>query len=352
MKQGRMFAGALICAISLLTSFMLPQQVSSAEKGTFSGAKPTEYPEWFKESFLEFADDIAESTEQGKRVLLFFHQDGCPYCNALVERNLSQKDIVEKIQGNFDVIELNIWGDREVVGIDGSEMTEKEFAASVSVQFTPTLLFYDEAGQSVLRLNGYVPPRQFKVALEYVAGHHETELTYRDFLELNLPPPKAGRKMISESFFAQEPFNLDRSNGAQDKPIAVFFEQADCPNCVTLHHEVLVDEPTRQEIAAFDAIQLDMWSYKTKVVIPSGQTMTARDWANELDIAYAPTIVLFDASGNEVIRSEAWFKIFHTQSLFAYVGSEAFRTEPNFQRYIAARADHLMEQGIDVDIWR
>ena len=352
MKKRNLLAGAVACAFTLFASFVLAQHVSGAEKGTFSGAKPTEYPEWFKESFLDFADDVAESAEQGKRVLLFFHQDGCPYCNALVERNLSQKDIVEKIQENFDVIELNIWGDREVVGVDGLQMTEKEFAANISVQFTPTLLFYDEEGGRVLRLNGYVPPRQFKVALEYVAGHHETELSYRDYLELNLPPPKAGRKMIPESFFSQEPFNLDRSNGESGRPIAVFFEQADCPNCVTLHHKVLVDEPTRQEIAAFDAIQLDMWSNKTLVVTPSGQTMTARDWAAELGVAYAPTIVLFDASGNEVIRSEAWFKIFHTHSLFTYVESEAFRTEPNFQRYISARADHLMEQGIDVDIWR
>ena len=158
--------------------------------------------------------------------------------------------------------------------------------------------------------------------------------------------------MIPESFFTQEPFNLDRSSGAQGRPIAVFFEQADCPNCVTLHQSVLVDESTRLIIAAFDAVQLDMWSAKTKVVTPSGQTMTARDWANELGVAYAPTIVLFDAAGNEVIRSEAWFKMFHTQSLFTYVTNEAFRTEPNFQRYISTRADHLMEQGIDVDIWR
>ena len=49
--------------------------------------------------------------------------------------------------------------------------------------------------------------------------------------------------------------------------------------------------------------------------------------------------------------SEAWFKIFHTQSLFDYVHSESYRTEPSFQRYISARADHLIEQGIDVDIW-
>ena len=85
---------------------------SETSLGTFLGAKPTEYPPWFKESFLEFADDIAEAAEQGKRVMLLFHQDGCPYCNLLVERNLSQKNIVDFMQSNFSVIALNMWGDR------------------------------------------------------------------------------------------------------------------------------------------------------------------------------------------------------------------------------------------------
>ena len=53
--------------------------VSETSLGTFSGAKPTEYPPWFKESFLEFADDIAEAAEQGNRPLaVFFVQKQCP----------------------------------------------------------------------------------------------------------------------------------------------------------------------------------------------------------------------------------------------------------------------------------
>ena len=61
--------------------------------GTYYGAVETVYPAWFKQSFLDFGEDIAEATQAGKRVMVLFHQDGCPYCNALVERNLSQRGI-------------------------------------------------------------------------------------------------------------------------------------------------------------------------------------------------------------------------------------------------------------------
>ena len=53
-----------------------------------------------------------------------------------------------------------------------------------------------------------------------------------------------------------------------------------------------------------------------------------------------------------MIRSEAWFRRFHTQSMMDYVLSGAHRDEPSFQRYISARAEAIRERGIDVDIWR
>jgi hypothetical protein len=34
-----------------------------------------------------------------------------------------------------------------------------------------------------------------------------------------------------------------------------------------------------------------------------------------------------------------------------YVASDAYKTQPEFQRYISERADKLEAQGIHVDIW-
>ena len=323
---------------------------SELQPGTFSGAKPTEYPPWFKDSFLEFADDVAEAAERGKRVMLIFHQDGCPYCNLLVERNLSQKHIVDLAREKFDVIEINIWGDREVVTVDGVSFTEKEFASALKVQFTPTLLFFNEQGKAVLKLNGYLPPNDFLIALDFVANQKETEMTYRDFVRTQVVKTESQNSLLSEDFFLEEPYNLDRNQTNSNRPLAVFFEQKQCPNCETLHKQVLVDEGVREQIRKFEVVQLDMWS-NDMLTTTDGRKISARDWADSLDVSFAPTIILFDRNGNEIIRSEAWFKKFHTESLFDYVSSGANKTESNFQRYISSRADRLIEQGIDVDIW-
>ena len=108
---------------------------------------------------------------------------------------------------------------------------------------------------------------------------------------------------------------------------------------------------TQALLRAFETVQLDMWS-DSPLVTPSGEATTVRQWARTLGINYAPTIVFFDAQGQEVIRSEAFFKSFHVQSMMDYVASRGYEQESNFQRYISERADHMIEEGKDVNIWQ
>jgi len=88
-----------------------------------------EAPAWFKISILDLRGDIKEATAADKRVMIYFGQNGCPYCKRLMEVNFKEKDIVDKMNIYFDAIEINIFGDRDVTWIDGKTRTEKEFTA-------------------------------------------------------------------------------------------------------------------------------------------------------------------------------------------------------------------------------
>ncbi|PWQ95445.1 thioredoxin family protein [Leucothrix pacifica] len=322
--------------------------------GQYLGAKPTEYPDWFKDSFLEFKDDVAEAAEEGKRLAIIFHQDNCPYCNLLVERNLSQHDIQQQMKDKLDVISINMWGARELVSVGGKTYTESEFSAALRVQYTPTILFFNEAGKLALRLNGYLQPPEFKRALDYVTGKHETKQSYAAYIAENRVE-SANEELNKQAFFEavakDKPIDLDLPETGYDKPLAIFFEQTSCPNCDVLHNNVLTDADTKAIIEQFRNVQLDMWS-DTAITTPQGEQTTAKKWAEKLGINYAPSIVLFDKQGEEVIRIEAMFKSFHTQSVFDYVLSEGYKTQPSFQRYITHRADVIRETGKDVDLWK
>ena len=339
-------AGRILVVLGLMC--LLPQSGFSSEQkmGKFHGAITAEKPDWFKESFLEFEEDVAEAAVAGRRVMLYFHQDGCPYCARLVQENFTDPELKAYIIENFDGISLNMWGDREVVSVGGRDFTEKTFAQALKVQYTPTLVFLDERGKVALRLNGYYPPQDFRAALDYVAKKLEGKTSFAQYRLDQLAA--ASGSLIGEDFYLDSS-RLDELAANSDKPLAVYFESKDCGECKTMHERILTDEATRKLVLQANNVQLDVGSDQP-LTTPAGKSTSARKWAQELGISYTPSVVFFE-DGKEVMRISAFLKTFHFQSVYAYVLEQAYLREPEFQRYISARADHIRESGFDADIW-
>ncbi|MBX2884112.1 MAG: thioredoxin fold domain-containing protein [Granulosicoccus sp.] len=366
-QKSRAWYATLPAALTLITLLTVPllafsqsaestetestetEPTENGERGQFLGAQETQYPDWFKTSFLELEEDVAEAAEAGKRLMILFHQDNCPYCNAFVEKNLAQKDIEDTLKDKFDVIEINMWGDREVASVQGNIYTEKTFAQALNVQFTPTVLFLTESGELSLRINGYYDPDRFRLALDFVSGQMEKTTTFDEFVRQQESAPSA-KSLVDRPYFTGPVTDLTQRPGKGQKPLLLFFEQGSCRNCETLHDTILSKKSSRELLAEFDVYQIDIWG-REKFTTAEGQTVTGRELSSELGVSYAPTLILYSAEGEEVIRSEAWFKSFHTQSILDYVASEAWHEQPSFQRYLSTRAEHIQEQGTDVNIF-
>jgi len=334
--------------LCVLVSTLLAAAPGAAAENFNPSPHAIDIPLWFKTSFLDFREDIAESTRQGKRLIAYFGQDGCPYCRELMRASFGQKDIADKARKHFDIVALNIWGDREVAGLDRSTYSEKSFAAFMKVQFTPTLLFFDEHGKVVLRLNGYYPPHKFAAALDYVAGRHESRTAFAAYLAENAREQASGR-LHDEPFFMRPPHDLARSPKA-GRPLAVFFEQKVCAACDELHGTALKRKSLRSLLGTFDIARLELFG-QGRVVTPDARPLTEDRWARELNVAYTPSIIFFDGGGKEIHRVEGYVRPFHLESSFAYVGSGAYRKEPSFQRYIQRRAESIRKAGGTVEIW-
>jgi thioredoxin-related protein len=309
-----------------------------------------EQPAWFKSSFLDLGEDVTEAAEEGRRVLLYFYQDGCPYCAKLLQDNFGQRTISEKTQKHFDVITVNMWGDREVTDLQGQVMTEKSFAVSMKVMFTPTLLFLNEQGEVLLRINGYYAPHKLDLALDYVAGRYEKQGAFRDYLAQNNPAPASGKLHVQPEYL-RPPYQLNTIVKLGKKPLMVLFEQKQCVACDELHEDILMRPESRALSDQFQVVLFDTWS-ETPVITPDGKRETTKAWARRLNIQYTPSMVFFNNQGQEVFRTEGYLKTFHVQSVMEYVLSGAYQTEPEFQRFVEARADALREQGIEVDLMK
>lgn len=341
--------GSRIVLMALALSAPLP--AGAAASGEIINPSPhaIEIPGWFRETFLDLREDVREAAAEKKRLLVYFGQDGCPYCRELMRVNFGQKDIVDQTRRHFNAIAINIWGDREITWTDGKTRSEKDFAAFLKVQFTPTLLFFNEKGDVVLRLNGYYPPHKFRAALDYVAGRHEGKTPFAAYLQRHAGEPASG-KLHDQPFFLKPPYGLGRPRKAGAKPLAVLFEQPHCAACDELHATGFKDAAARALIAKFDVARLELFGQQP-VVTPGGKRLTEAQWAQELKLAYTPSVVIFDAGGKEVFRVEAYLRPFHFVSSLDYVASGAYLKQPSFQRYLQARAERIRAAGGSAELW-
>lgn len=334
----------------LLTALILFGALFGAARACAQVASPhaIEIPAWFAETFLDLREDVRDAAKDGKRLMLYFGQDGCPYCTSLMQTSFRQPGIVDKMRRRFVAVSLNIWGDREVTGMDGKTMREKDFARRLKVQFTPTLVFFDETGSIVARLNGYYPPHRLEPAIDYVAGRMETKLTLAQHMNSAMREA-ASENLHDETFFQSKSRDLRRNAGA--KPLAVLFETNFCSGCDEMHREGFKRPEVLEQIAKFDVVRFHIGD-ATELTTPAGKKMRADAWARELKVTYTPTIVYFDARGREVFRVEAYVRPFHLAGSFAYVASGAYAKEPSFQRFLQARAERQRERGKSVDLWK
>ena len=291
-----------------------------------------EHPDWFKESFLDLQEDLQEAVENGKKgIIVYFGQKRCPYCRQLMEVNFKQPDIVKYTRKNFDVIAIDIWSPEEVTLPDGQVMSQRDYAVKMGTNFTPSLIFYDADGRIALRLRGYYPPYQFRAALEYVAGEHYKREPFHVYLARGDSTLRfEAEDMVEEEFFLPPPHQLDRSRFPGERPLVVFFEQGNCHACDILHTEPLRQPAILKLFKKFDSVQLNIYSDEP-VVTPDGRRTTARQWARDLGIFYAPTLIFFDENGKEIIRVDSVVHFFRLRNVLNYVLNKGYLSYPSFQ---------------------
>lgn len=99
---------------------------------------------WMRDTFKDLREDLDEANAEGKRLVLFFEQRGCIYCRKMHEEVFSDQAISDYIGENFFVVQMNLYGDIEVVDFDGESLSEKDMARKWRVMFTPNIVFLPE----------------------------------------------------------------------------------------------------------------------------------------------------------------------------------------------------------------
>jgi len=141
---------------------------------------PSAQAEYRSESIdNDYQNEVQAAAEEGKYLVLFFHQAGCPYCDKMRARVHPEPAVMDYFSKHFVMMESNIKGNLDVVMPDGAPANEVEFARKIRVRATPVFMFYDKDGSAALRTTGYLDEKQLLLAGKYVVdGVHKTGKSY------------------------------------------------------------------------------------------------------------------------------------------------------------------------------
>ncbi|OAN50707.1 thioredoxin family protein [Magnetospirillum moscoviense] len=132
------------------------------------------HPDWFLVSFMDLKEDAEQAAKAGKRLAMVVEQRGCGACKRVHEVNLRDPRVTTYLKAHYQLLQIDLYGSREITDIDGQVLSEKDYAKKLGVRATPTILFFDEipkgGGPQALAWKqvGYLAPEPFVNAFAFV----------------------------------------------------------------------------------------------------------------------------------------------------------------------------------------
>ncbi|MCV0406118.1 MAG: thioredoxin family protein [Rhizobiaceae bacterium] len=185
------FVAAAACLLLAIAPVAHAQEAADRLPEPRIGDDGLHVQDWFVQSFLDIGEDLETAQAEGKGLVVIFEQAGCPYCREMHQVNLRDPKIVAAVQENFDVLQLDLRGSREVTDTDGEALPERDLARKWGVVFTPTLIFLakdaDPAGRPAntavaATMPGYFKPFHFASMFDYVASGAHADMHFQDFI--------------------------------------------------------------------------------------------------------------------------------------------------------------------------
>ncbi|PAF52276.1 thioredoxin fold domain-containing protein [Helicobacter sp. 13S00477-4] len=133
-----------------------------------------------KKSYAGLEDvfnDTKVITPNGKYMMMVFGANGCPYCEKLKKDIKSTPTMKDYIKDHFTAYYINLSYSKMHDFKVGTKDDPKEVKVSTAqlgqmydVRPTPTIVFSDTDGKTILEFPGYMPEKQFMAMLEFIGS--------------------------------------------------------------------------------------------------------------------------------------------------------------------------------------
>jgi thioredoxin-related protein len=119
----------------------------------------------------------------GKPLALLVETRRCATCDEMHDQAFIRPGMKTQL-ARLDVARLMLGDPLPITAPDGRKLDGGAWTRELKVEFTPTVVFFDDGGREVFRVDGYTRPFHFESAFEYVAsGAHKKEPQFQRFVQ-------------------------------------------------------------------------------------------------------------------------------------------------------------------------
>lgn len=132
--------------------------------------------------WLSFEDAYAKAIKEKKLMMVDVYTDWCSWCKVMDRETFGHPDIVQFARQKMVMAKMNAESEARLRFQD-KELTQRQLARSLGVTGYPTVVFFNERGEVLTNVSGYIPPDEFLPILEYLQGRHYEKMKFDAFLE-------------------------------------------------------------------------------------------------------------------------------------------------------------------------
>lgn len=135
--------------------------------------------------WMNVSDAVSKQKEQPKKILMMIYKEPCEVCGDMEQNTFSHPVIENQINEGFYPVKYNA-SDLSVLKLYGQDFNLKpqvngfnEFASYMNVTAAPTIIFLDESGSVITKLQGKLSAKELEPYLGFISQDSHRKITNR-----------------------------------------------------------------------------------------------------------------------------------------------------------------------------
>jgi len=149
----------------------------------FSGSRLDSTPDGAI-SWMSISDALSAAPTQNKKIILDVYTDWCGWCKRMDRDVYANSEVVRYLDGHFVASKMNP-EKQGSVNYSGTEYSLAEFGQALGIRGYPATAFFNEKGEVLTVVSGYIKAPEFLKILTYFGDNHYLTTTWEEYAKAN-----------------------------------------------------------------------------------------------------------------------------------------------------------------------